>query len=394
MFSARTDWSLAVNELTRRALARQRAGVPVIDLTESNPTRCGFEYDSDRILAAFRNPRLLSYEPDPRGPLWARQAVREYYQEQGIDLDASQIFLTASTSEAYSFLFRLAGDPGGQLLVPRPSYPLFDFLTRLNDMEAANYSLIEQDGWCIDHRALEQCTSSRSKAVLVVNPNNPTGSFVHGGDRAWLLDFCWKHQLPLIADEVFYDYAHGAGLGDAHKSFAAEKATLVFILNGLSKISALPQMKCAWIVLNGPEPLVREAAARLEVIADTYLSLSTPVAAALPELLLVRRELQPQIMARIGVNLACLDRGIGLDSSVSRLPIEGGWYAVLRFPAWHSDDEWALRLLEQEGVLVHPGHFYDFESDGRVVISLICRPEDFAEGVERLVKLVAESSCR
>lgn len=388
MFSERTRWSLTPNELTQLCRARKAAGRVVLDLTESNPTRCGFEYHAAKILKALGDPRALNYEPDPRGMMSARKGILEYYQERRIALDPAQIFVTASTSEAYAFIFRLIGDAGDQLLAPQPSYPLFDFLTRLNDLELSHYPLIEGDHWRIDRDAVVSQTSPRSRAVLVVHPNNPTGSFVSGADREFLGEFCARRRLALIADEVFHDYACDIAGNERPPSFAGEKRTLVFTLNGLSKISALPQMKCAWIVLSGPDDLVREASARLEVIADTYLSVSTPIALALPELLSLRHDLQPQLRARIKTNLACLDQHIGPRSPVSRLPVDGGWYATLRFPAWRSDEAWAIRLLQQDGVLVHPGHFYDFQSDGRVVIGLICDTGTFEEGMTRLLSRV------
>jgi alanine-synthesizing transaminase len=388
MFSARTEWSLTPNELTKLCRNRKQAGLPILDLTESNPTRCGFDYDENKVLRAFRDPRVLRYEPNPRGLDSARQAVLEYYRGHGVELDAGQIFLTASTSEAYAFIFRLIADPGDRLLAPQPSYPLLDFLARLNDLELAHYPLIEEDCWRVDRNILELQISSRARAILIVHPNNPTGSFVHRSDREFLVDCCAKRRLALIADEVFHDYLHEISQIEEAQTLAGEKGALVFTLSGLSKISALPQMKCAWIVLNGPDNLVKEASARLEVIADTYLSTSTPVALALPALLSLRQDLQSQILARIKANLASLDRLIGTDSPVSRVTLEGGWYAILRLPKWRSDEAWAIRLLEEDGVLVHPGHFYDLQNDGRVVVSLICPREAFENGMARLVARV------
>jgi alanine-synthesizing transaminase len=391
MFSARTRWPLTPNELTRACEERRRASQEILDLTESNPTRCGFDYDEARVLNALQDSRILQYEPDPRGLLSARQAIADCYLDNGIEIFPSQIFLTASTSEAYSFIFRLIGNAGDQLLVPQPSYPLFEFLGRLDDLELAHYPLIEEDGWRISRGALQSQISRGTRAILVVNPNNPTGSFVQREDRGFLIRCCAERQLALIADEVFHDY----WLEDDREqaSFAGERCALVFTLNGLSKISALPQMKCAWIVLSGPADLVQEASARLEVIADTYLSTSTPVAVALPALLSLRRELQPQIVTRIRANLATVDRIIGPGSLLSRLPVQGGWYAVLRVPSWQSDETWTVRLVERDGVLVHPGHFYDFQDEGRIIVSLICRPEVFEQGIARLIGRV-ETDCR
>jgi alanine-synthesizing transaminase len=393
MFSARTGWPLKPNKLMELCQERRRAARPILDLTESNPTRCGFEYDIETVLKAFRNPEVLNYQPDPRGLVSAREAIREYYRERCVELDASQIFLTASTSEAYSFIFRLIGAPGDQVLAPQPSYPLFDFLTRLNDLELSHYPLLEEDRWRIDHRAFATRLSRRTRAAIAVHPNNPTGSFIHSEDREFLIDRCARHQLALIADEVFHDYTHDNDPGERPATFAGEKRVLVFVLNGLSKVSALPQMKCAWIVFSGPDHLVREAAARMEVITDTYLSVSTAAALALPQLLALRRSLQPQITARIKANLACLDQTIGMASPVSRLEVEGGWYAVLRLPGLRSDEEWCVQFLEDDDVLVHPGHFYDFCSESRIVVSLICRPEVFKEGVTRFIGRVERDSC-
>jgi alanine-synthesizing transaminase len=391
MFSARTGWSLAANELTKLCEKRKQSALPILDLTESNPTRCGFKYGENKVLDAFRDPRILRYEPNPRGLDLARQAVLEYYREHGVEFAAEQIFLTATTSEAYSFIFRLLADPGDRLLAPQPSYPLFEFLTRLNDLELAHYALVEQDSWRIDRNLLERQISDRTRAILVVHPNNPTGSFVHNSDRDFMVDRGAARHLALIADEVFHDYSMSES--KEPQSFASENRILTFTLSGLSKISALPQMKCAWIVLSGPDSLVKEASARLEVIADTYLSMSTPAALALPCLLALRRELQPQIMARIQLNLTCLDRSIGRDSPINRLIVEGGWYAVLRLPAWQSDEAWAIQLLEHDGVLIHPGHFYDFRDEGRAVVSLICLPEIFEEGIKKLVGRIGNDEC-
>lgn len=387
MFSERTNWLLEVNELTRLIQARQVLGLPIVDLTESNPTRCGFDY-GDALLKAFSGPGAFRYEPDPHGPLPAREAVVEYYRERGVALNPGQIFLTSSTSEAYSFIFRLLANPGDEVLVPRPSYPLFDFLTRLNDLTAARYPMVYDHAWFIDCASLEQTISPRTRAILAVHPNNPTGSYVQAKERDFLAACCQKHQLALISDEVFSDYAHPAASAQRAPGFANETRALVFTLSGLSKVSALPQMKCAWLVVNGPAPLLRDALERLEVIADTYLSLSAPVACALPKLLDMRHRMQPQIHQRLRANLACLDSLIAPGSGAVRLQFEGGWYAVLQLPSIRSDEEWALRLLSEDGVLVHPGHFYDFPMEGHVVVSLLPPPEIFSEAIAKLVSRI------
>jgi len=388
MFSSRTSWLLSPNRLTREIEELRRKGIPLLDLTESNPTHCGFVFDQQGILDALANPQALSYTPDPRGLLPARQAVAGYYAEHGIRPDPGQIFLTTSTSEAYSYVFRLLADPGDAILVPQPSYPLFDFLAGLNDIRVVPYPLIYDHGWQIDLPSLEKRLEDRARAVLVVHPNNPTGSFVRRGELAEVLTFCRQRDMALVADEVFADYSLTA---DPQRvvSHAAITEALTFTLSGLSKISALPQMKLAWVVVNGPGQQLRDALARLEMIADTYLSLSAPLALALPKLLETRRTIQPQIQERLRSNLQFLDSQLPIDQPVSRLEVEGGWYAVLRLPSIRTDEDWAVELARQDGVLAHPGHFFDFSSEGCLVISLLTGREVFAKGLGRILARVA-----
>ena len=410
MFSSRTDWPLTPNRLSEQLRARRERGLPILDLTESNPTRCGFSFDAEEILGALRDPRSLAYEPEPRGPRVAREAVARYYAERGAEVDPERIFLTTSTSEAYSYIFRLLANPGDSVLIPRPGYPLFDFLARLDHLDWAPYPLVYDCGWRIDLDGLDSALRARSseparagtnvRAILVVHPNNPTGSFVRQSELEFLIGCSRARRTALIADEVFADYAFGPGaserLGESRggrvASFAATTEALTFTLSGLSKISALPQMKLAWIVVNGPADDVRIALERLEVIADTYLSVSAPLANALPRLLEVRRTLQPQILERVGRNLKGLDRQLSKSSALSRLETQGGWYAILELPdvhdagdAWRSDEDWALELLREDGVLVHPGHFYDFPSEGHLVVSLLPAPEIFEAGMQKIV---------
>lgn len=387
MFSHRTSWPLETNLLTRLIEERQAASLPVLDLTESNPTRCGFDYTS-APLSALANSDGLNYQPDPRGLLSAREAVAAYYAANGARVEPDHIFLTSSTSEAYSFAFRLLGNPGDDVLLPCPGYPLFDFLARLNDLNRLAYPLVYDGRWSIDRDALSSTVTARSRAIVVVHPVNPTGSYATISDAAFLARITDESRLAIIADEVFYDYAQQAAAADRAPSFAAGSQALTFTLNGLSKISALPQMKCAWLVVSGEAALVRAAVARLEVIADTYLSLSTPVALALPQLLEFRKSIQPQIHARIAQNLAALDAALAPGSPAARLHVEGGWYAVLRMPHILTDEEWALRLLREDGVLVHPGHFYDFPCDGHIVVSLLPRPDVFSDAAARIAARV------
>lgn len=397
MFASRTGWRLEPNRLTQAIEERRRKGLAILDLTESNPTRCGFDYDAQQILGALANPRSLTYEPDPRGLVAARKAVAAYYAERGVRIEPHQIFLTASTSEAYSYIFRLLADAGDSVLVPSPSYPLFDFLGQLNDLELISYPLEYDHGWRIDVAALREQVTPRTRAILAVHPNNPTGSFVRARELDSLIELCHEHQLALVADEVFADYALGhvsAGheSGPRVATLAAETRVLTFTLSGLSKISALPQMKLAWLVANGPQDLLRKALERLEVIADTYLSVSAPLARALPALLETRRAIQPQILARVAGNLRHLDQQLARGSAASRLEVEGGWYAILKIPATRTDEDWAVELVRGDGVLAHPGHFFDFNSEGILVLSLLPAPEVFQQGVAAILNRVTENS--
>ncbi len=388
MFSSRTNWQLTPNRLSEEIEEFRRRGVPLLDLTESNPTRCGFAFDERGILDALASPQALTYTPDPRGLLVARQAVAGYYAERGVTLNPRQIFLTTSTSEAYSYIFRLLADPGDSILAPQPSYPLFDFLAGLNDVRVIPYPLIYDQGWQIDLHTLESRVEARSRAVLVVHPNNPTGSFVRRRELAELVAISRGHDMAIVADEVFTDYPLAA---DPQRvaSHAGVAEALSFTLSGLSKISALPQMKLAWLVLNGPGQLLESGLARLEIIADTYLSLSAPLALALPTLLETRRTIQSQIIERVTSNFRWLDARLTATQPISRLEVEGGWYAILRLPSIRTDEEWALELAHKDGVLVHPGHFYDFGSEGYLVISLLTGREAFEEGVARILARLA-----
>ncbi|HYN15710.1 MAG TPA: pyridoxal phosphate-dependent aminotransferase [Terriglobales bacterium] len=380
MFASRTAWALAPNRFSA-ALERHRAsGKKTLDLTESNPTRCGFAYDP-ALLSALEDRRGLAYDPHPKGLCVAREAVSGYYRQRGAEIDPEQVILTASTSEGYSFIFRLLCDPGDEVLVPAPSYPLFEFLASIQDVKLVSYPLIYDHGWQIDLHGLSEALTPRTRAVLVVHPNNPTGSFVKPAESEILDALGRERGLALVADEVFLDYAHdGAG----RPTFASPRQALTFTLSGISKICALPQMKLAWLVVSGAPELTREALARLEVIADTYLSVSTPVQLALPEFLAGRDEIQRQAKERVVANLAELDRQLAEQESVRRLEVEGGWYAVLRVPATRSDEDLAIELLEQHSVIVHPGHFYDFPGEGYLVVSLITPADVFGEGVKRV----------
>jgi alanine-synthesizing transaminase len=394
MFAARTAWNLAKNSYTEELERARASGAKLLDLTASNPTTCGFHYRHDQILHALQNSDALTYHPEPRGLLSARQAVCGYYAEHEdrtklkSQISPERIFLTTGTSEAYSFLFRLLCNPGDQVLVPRPSYPLFDFLADIQDVKLAAYLLQYDHGWHIDISVLQSLINSQTRAVMVVHPNNPTGSFATTNEMAKLASICAEHRLPLIADEVFLDYAFPDVRAE---SFAFNKDCLTFVLSGLSKISCLPQMKIGWILVNGPSDLRTQAEGRLEVIADTYLSMNAPLQLALPALLEERRLIQSQLCARIQRNLAVLDRAIKNQELVSRLDLQGGWYAVLRVPATRSDEELSIDLIRRTDVVVHPGHFYDFPRDGYLVVSLITPEDQFSEGIARLLNFHLES---
>jgi alanine-synthesizing transaminase len=384
MFSDRTNWKLAPNRFSQALEEVRAGGAKILDLTASNPTRVGLQYDEQAILGALASPRAIDYDPQSRGLREAREAVAAYYRDaHGIrGLDPERLVLTTSTSEGYSYVFRLLCNSGDELLVPKPSYPLFEFLADLEDVRLAPYPLIYDHGWQMDFPSLQKAVTPRTRGVVVVHPNNPTGSYVQPHELDLLNAFCQEHGLALIVDEVFLDYAHD---GKPRASFAANDAVLTFTLSGLSKVSALPQMKVAWVVTTGPQAQAAAATARLEVIADTYLSMNAPIQWATPVLLEQRQCLQKQLLQRVLHNLAELDRQLAKQKSCQRLSVEGGWYAVMRVPATKTDEDLAIELLREKLVLVHPGHFYDFSSDGYLVLSLITPKDEFDEGIKRLL---------
>lgn len=393
MFARRTNWKLEENEYTRALHRLRRSGEQILDLAASNPTTCGFLYDAEAILEALRDPAALVYAPDPRGLLSAREAVADYYREKapGAHFDPRNLILTTGTSEAYSFLFRLLCEPGDEVVAAHPSYPLFDFLADIQDVKLRPFRLLYDHGWQMDFQALREAIGARTRAILLVHPNNPTGHFIRAGEAAQLNDICRERGLALVVDEVFSDYALSppAGRDLPHGSFAFNSSVLTFVLSGLSKVSALPQCKLAWIAAGGPDSLVRDALARLEIIADTFLSLNASVQHALSTLLGLRASMQAQIRRRIQSNLERLDARLATQKCASRLEMEGGWYAVLRVPALQPDEALAIRLLERHLVSVHPGHFYNFSGDGFLVLSLLTPSEEFEEGIARLLECLA-----
>ncbi|WP_446743160.1 pyridoxal phosphate-dependent aminotransferase [Silvibacterium acidisoli] len=382
-FSDRTCWDTTETELARELADRRLQRQPIIDLTASNPTHCGFNYDEAALLAALQHPDSLQYDPDPRGIRSAREAVARYYAERRADVSADQLLLTTSTSEAYSFLFRLLCNAGDEVLIAQPSYPLFDFLAQLEDVRLVPYHLFYDHGWQTDIASLREQITPRTRAIAVVHPNNPTGHFTSDAERHELEQICAEHGLALIVDEVFLDYPMP---GHSGSSFATgDHPALTFVLSGLSKIAALPQMKAAWIAGFGPG--LEEAMARLEIVADTFLSMNAPIQNALPAWLANCGDLQRQIRDRVAGNLGILDQTLARQEMVSRLDVEAGWYAVLRVPALQHGEDLASRLLRDEGVSIHPGYFFGFPGDGWVVCSLLAEPTDLAPGIAAICRV-------
>ncbi len=384
MFSSRTDWNLAPNPLSRLLEEKRNAGHTIFDLTETNPTRCGFDYDVN-LIRSLSSADSLRYEPNPHGLLEAREHIAQYYRRKGIATDPANIFITASTSEAYSYLFRLFCNPGEKALVPKPSYPLFEYLCALNDVEPRSYRLLYDDEWRLGSDAFQDVDES-VKLILLVHPNNPTGSYIKKDERERIARVAARGRLALVVDEVFGDFPLG-GQENSAGSFAGESSGLVCTLGGVSKLFGLPQIKLAWIVLSGDGPLVQEARGRLEVIADTYLSVSTPSQHALPAILRSGSGVTGQIRARITSNDRTL-RTVSAGSALSVLRTEGGWSAILRLPGICSDDEWSLRLLKERNLLVHPGHFFEMDLPSCIVVSLLPGEPIFREGIDRILALV------
>jgi aspartate/methionine/tyrosine aminotransferase len=391
-FSERTHWNLAENELAAAVRQRRASGQELFDLTVSNPTHCEFTYDSAALLAPLSNPAALHYEPDPMGMKSAREAVSAYYRDAGAAVPIERLCLTTSTNEAYSFLFRLLCNAGDEVLVARPSYPLFDYIAQLDDVQLREYPLLYDPnadaspnadpfsghGWSIDLHALEVAITEKTRAIILVHPNNPSGNFASPAERAPLESLCAQRDLALIVDEVFLDYAIGA----PQRSFTTgELRCLTFVLSGISKVCGLPQMKASWIAACGPQPLVREAMERIEVIADTFLSMNAPIQFALPEWLASRHALQQQIRERMHTNLALLDERLS-GTSAQRLALQAGWTAILRVPRTVDGKEFVQAALDR-GVLIQPGEFYGL-GEGRAVLSLLTPPKIWLAGLKLL----------
>jgi alanine-synthesizing transaminase len=384
VFSSRVPDNFAANRLTEAVRARRARGQPFVDLTESNPTRAGFDYPDD-LLAPLADSRGLRYAPSPLGALEARRAVAADYARQGLTVDPARIALTASTSDAYSLLFKVLADAGDEVLVPRPSYPLFDHLTRLDLLVSRHYDLDAHGSWDIDFASLERQLTPRTRIVLLVSPNNPTGSFVSAADLDRLAAICAPRGIAVVADEVFVDYELEAGAAARAGRIASRRDLLSFSLGGLSKTVGLPQVKLGWIAVGGPDHLVAASIERLELVCDTYLAVSTPVQLAAGELLARGGEVRAQISTRIRANGQTLRRMIGGTPSCRVLPAAGGWYAVVQVPSFEAEEELVLRLLG-DGVLTHPGYFYDFPRESFLIVSLLPPEASFADGVSRVVR--------
>lgn len=379
MFSSRLPANRAANAITRAVDARRASGRGLIDLTESNPTRVGLSYPPD-LLAPLSDPAGLAYDPQPLGLPVAREAVAREFLRHGQTVRPDRVALTASTSEAYALLFKLFCNPGDRVLIPHPSYPLFDHLTRLEAVEAVPYALEHHGRWRVDLSSVERAATGRARAVLVVSPNNPTGSYLHRDDLAALVEICRRRNLVLIGDEVFFDYRLRA-VPEA-VSVLDQGEVVTCALGGLSKSCGLPQVKLAWIAWRGPAAALDEAVAAYEIIADSYLSVSTPVQVAAPALLARGGVIRDQLQARLTRNLRALGEACSRWPAATLLDVDGGWSAVIRVPAVRPEEDLVVTLAAEDGVLVHPGFFFDFPREAFLVVSLIVEPGAFDQGVE------------
>lgn len=388
--SGRTAWDLAESRLSR-VLGEARAR-GAIDLTESNPTRVGLSTPA-RVVTELASPASAVYEPEARGLRAAREAVAGYYEARGERVRVEQIVLTASTSEAYGFLFKLLCDPGDAVLVPTPSYPLFGYLAALEHVETRSYPLLREERFRVDLAALERRIDDRTRAIVVVAPNNPTGTLLHEDDAAGLERIACSHGLALIVDEVFVDYLHRAPAEPHLRTrWTSPGEAVTFVLNGLSKACCAPQLKLGWIVAVGPERRVAPALGRLELVADTYLSVGTPVQRALPFVLGERAAIQAELLGRIRRNLVALDARLAASSHgvVRRLPADGGWTGLIELPRLMDEEAWVAALAERAEVLVQPGYYFDIEGGRTFALSLIAEEDRFVTGVERLLACVGE----
>lgn len=392
MFSRRTLWESSSNRLTELLEARRASGLRVIDLTVSNPTLCGFDYPEKRILDALSGPESLKYRPDPHGLEPARESIAAFYRARGVEVPIEDIFITASTSESYSHLFRLLCNPGDSVVIPTPSYPLFDYLAGINDVGTQYYRLERGARWSLDADSLRKAMIRTAKAVLAVDPHNPTGMFLSPDESRAMASIAAAHGAAIIVDEVFGEYRFDGAPVAARP--AEQPAGLAFLLNGLSKLAALPQLKIGWIALRGDRRLRDAARARLEILNDIFLSAGTPAQAGLPELIEAGAGVRGQVLDRVRGNFAALRGALDGVAGCSVLPCEGGWNAVVRLPAGLGDDECATGLLDEAGVYCYPGYFFDFEEDDVMVVSLLPPAMEFREGAEAMAGWIVTNSGR
>jgi len=386
MFSSRLPAALGPNALAAAIDRLRTSGTPFIDLTVTNPTSAsvGIPYPP-ALLTELASASALTYTPEPFGMKSAREAVAREVARLSSPISADRIVLTSSTSEAYSLLFKLLCNSGDEVLIPQPSYPLFELLSRLDDIVAAPYQLQEHAHWSIDRASVERALTSKTRAILVVSPNNPTGSMISADDAQWLSELCASRGLAIISDEVFADYGLSEANGQAHSQIASSAQALTFRFGGLSKSAGLPQVKLGWIAVGGPDALVAEALERLELICDTYLSVSTPVQVAAASLIEGGAAVRAAILDRITKNLATLRTLVAASHDVTVLEPEAGWSVVLKVPATEPEEQMVLRLLIERGVLVHPGYFFDFPHEAFLVLSLLPEESVFADGVSRVL---------
>lgn len=359
----------------------------MLDLTVANPTEAFSDYPHVELHEAYATLRDFTYRPNAFGQVETRAAIAELYRRRGFSISEERLVVTASTSEAYALLFKLFADPGCEILAPAPSYPLFEYLAALESVRVVPYRLRYDGAWFIDWPSLRERINRQTRAIAVVNPNNPTGSFLKRHEAEELFRIAQEHALPIISDEVFLDYSLNEA-ADTMKSLIGSNAVLSFSLDGLSKTAGMPQMKLGWIAINGPEELAQVARGRLELLLDTYLSVSTPVQCAAPRLLEIGAEFQAKIRSRLSRNLGSL-RSCLEGAPTHPLHVEGGWSAIVQLPTTMSEENWVVRLLDEASVVVQPGYFFDMASEAYVVISLITPPETFNEGISRLRKSVS-----
>jgi aspartate/methionine/tyrosine aminotransferase len=387
-FSNRLPPHADINPLSRAIASLQAAGARIVDLTESNPTTVGLDYPAG-WLDVLGAEHVLRYAPQSLGLAVAREAVAADYARRGTRVDPGQVVLSASSSEAYSWLFKLLCNPGEAVLVPQPSYPLFEHLTRLEAVQAVPYHLGYHGRWEIDFDSVN-AAPSHVRAVLIVSPNNPTGSFVTRAEAQRLADICRARGWAIVADEVFADYP--LEIRDAPSESVMNLDVLSFTLGGASKSLGLPQVKLGWTVVGGPEIERAAALAALEIIADAFLSVGTSVQGAAPSLLSAGGVVRDQIRRRIADNLTEARRIAQAHSSCSLLPVEGGWSLVVRVPAIRPEETLALELLERERILIHPGYFFDFSHEAFIVVSLLVTPDQFADGFARALQFATTNS--